>query len=429
MPELPGAITCAVDPRGCCLLPVFLSWSGNSQPVAAALNEWLPQVLHAVRPWYSSEDIEKGARTIAAIDTALASTTFGIICVTAANFDSPWLNFEAGMLARDLSAARVTPFLVDLTASSLKGPLANLQATIANEEDVRRLILTLNESLDRDSRLPSPRVERSFERWWPDLETTLASLRLDLDTTSVDTRPTEQVLDDLFIATKQIQRDVGSIVSRLETSLGSSADLPETSMSLPNIRQNQLPSPAAPDDINSDVINLRDRGDFPDLAVRLASVDELWVLGKSLSAITVDNFRTLSDFVQQGNRIKLALLDPADDELINTAARSLYGIGSSEELIGDIRKTLDIGNQLSELTSDPSRVDIRSLQFMPSFTLTYFMRRGDDSEITIELYPYRVTAPRRPHFSIRREHRWYDYFVDQILTTWESGQPMDRRKL
>lgn len=429
MPELPGAITCAVDPRGCCLLPVFLSWSGNSQPVAAALNEWLPQVLHAVRPWYSSEDIEKGARTIAAIDTALASTTFGIICVTAANFDSPWLNFEAGMLARDLSAARVTPFLVDLTASSLKGPLANLQATIANEEDVRRLILTLNESLDRDSRLPSPRVERSFERWWPDLETTLASLRLDLDTTSVDTRPTVQVLDDLFIATKQIQRDVGSIASRLETSLGSPADLPETSISLPNIRQNQLPSPATPDDINSDVINLRDRGDFPDLAVRLASVDELWVLGKSLSAITVDNFRTLSDFVQQGNRIKLALLDPADDELINTAARSLYGIGSSEELIGDIRKTLDIGNQLSELTSDPSRVDIRSLQFMPSFTLTYFMRRGDDSEITIELYPYRVTAPRRPHFSIRREHRWYDYFIDQILTTWESGQPMDRRKL
>jgi hypothetical protein len=200
-------------------------------------------------------------------------------------------------------------------------------------------------------------------------------------------------------------------------------------MSLPNIRQNQLPSPAAPDDINSDVIDLRDRGDFPDLAVRLASVDELWVLGKSLSAITVDNFRTLSDFVQQGNRIKLALLDPADAELINTAARSLYGIGSSEELIGDIRKTLDIGNQLSELTSDPSRVDIRSLQFMPSFTLTYFMRRGDDSEITIELYPYRVTAPRRPHFSIRREHRWYDYFIDQILTTWESGQPMDRRKL
>jgi TIR domain len=409
------------------LLPVFLSWSGNSQPVAAALNEWLPQVLHAVRPWYSSEDIEKGARTIAAIDTALTSTTFGIICVTAANFGSPWLNFEAGMLARDLSAARVTPFLVDLTASSLKGPLANLQATIANEEDVGRLILTLNESLDRDSRLPASRVEKSFERWWPDLEATLASLRLDLDTASVDTRPTEQVLDDLFIATKQIQRDLGFIVNRLETSSGSLADPPETPMSLPNIRQNQLPPPVTPDDINADALNLRDRSEFPDLAIRLASVDELWVLGKSLSAITVDNFRTLSDFVQQGNRIKLALLDPTDDELINTAARSLYGIGSSEELIGDIRKTLDIGNQLSELTSDPSRVDIRSIQFIPSFTLTYFMRRGDDSEITIELYPYRVTAPRRPHFAIGRGHRWYDYFIDQVLTTWESAQPIDRR--
>jgi hypothetical protein len=408
------------------MLPVFLSWSGNGQPVAAALNEWLPQVLHAVRPWYSSEDIEKGARTIAAIDSALTSTTFGIICVTASNFASPWLNFEAGMLARDLSESKVTPFLVDLAASSLKGPLANLQATIANEEDVRRLILNLNESLDRDSRLPSSRVERSFERWWPDLESTLASLRLDLNTTNTDTRPAEQVLDDLFIATKQIQRDLGLVVSRLEPTPGSLVDPPETITPLPSVRQNQLPpSPLTQADIDATVINLQDRNDFPDLAVRLTSVNELWVLGKSLSAITVDNFRTLSDFVQQGNRLNLALLDPTDSELINTAARSLYGIGSAEELIADIRKTLDIGNQLSELTSDRSRVNIRSIQFIPSFTLTYFTRKGDDSEITIELYPYRITAPRRPHFSIRRGHKWYDYFIDQILTTWESAQPIE----
>jgi hypothetical protein len=411
------------------MLPVFLSWSGNSQLVAAALNEWLPQVLHAVRPWYSSEDIEKGARTIAAIDSALTSTTFGIICVTAGNHDSPWLNFEAGMLARDLSVARVTPFLVDLAASNLKGPLANLQATTANKEDVRRLILTLNESLDKDSRLPSSRVEKSFERWWPDLESSLASLRLDLNTTTTDTRPTEQVLDDLFIATKQIQRDLGFVVSRLEVSPGSLSDPSEALAPLPNVRQNQLPPAVTQNDINATVINLQDRNDFPDLAVRLASVDELWVLGKSLSAITVDNFRALSDFVQQGNRLKLALLDPTDSELINTAARSLYGIGSAEELIGDIRKTLDIGNQLSELTPDPSRVNIRSIQFIPSFTLTYFMRKGDDSEITVELYPYRVTAPRRPHFAVRRGHRWYDYFIDQILTTWESAQPIDHTKI
>jgi hypothetical protein len=250
------------------------------------------------------------------------------------------------MLARDLSESKVTPFLVDLAASSLKGPLANLQATIANEEDVRRLILNLNESLDRDSRLPSSRVERSFERWWPDLESTLASLRLDLNTTNTDTRPTEQVLDDLFIATKQIQRDLGFVVSRLESTPGPLVDPPETLTPLPGVRQTQLtPPPVTQDDIDATVITLRDRNDFPDLAVRLTSVDELWVLGKSLSAITVDNFRTLSDFVQQGNRLNLALLDPTDSELINTAARSLYGIGSAEELIADIRKTLDIGNQ------------------------------------------------------------------------------------
>jgi hypothetical protein len=64
--------------------------------MAETLREWLPNVLQAVEPWMSAEDIEKGARWSTDIAAELANTKAGILCVTPDNLEAPWLNFEAG---------------------------------------------------------------------------------------------------------------------------------------------------------------------------------------------------------------------------------------------------------------------------------------------------------------------------------------------
>ena len=51
---------------------VFLSWSGErSKLLAAALRDWLPLVLHSVEPWFSSEDIDKGAKWLVTLSSEL----------------------------------------------------------------------------------------------------------------------------------------------------------------------------------------------------------------------------------------------------------------------------------------------------------------------------------------------------------------------
>ena len=46
-------------------MKIFISWSGEkSRRIALMLREWFPNVLNAVEPFVSSEDIAKGSRWV-----------------------------------------------------------------------------------------------------------------------------------------------------------------------------------------------------------------------------------------------------------------------------------------------------------------------------------------------------------------------------
>lgn len=153
-------------------MDVFVSWSGDrSRAVAVALKRWLPQVLQSLDVYVSSEDIEKGARWSANISRRLDETSFGIICVTPENAREPWINFEAGALAKSFDTSRVTPFLTDMAPSDLIGPLAQFQATLPVLEDIRRLVHSLNVACAQP--LDEPRVDEAVNLWWPRLESEL----------------------------------------------------------------------------------------------------------------------------------------------------------------------------------------------------------------------------------------------------------------
>lgn len=78
---------------------VFISWSGAlSEAFADLLSNWLPDVIQRVKPWISSQDIDKGSLWSSELTEALA-TTIGVLCVTQENKDAPWLLFESGALS------------------------------------------------------------------------------------------------------------------------------------------------------------------------------------------------------------------------------------------------------------------------------------------------------------------------------------------
>lgn len=156
-------------------MKVFLSWSGSkSQRVALALREWLPAVINNIEPFVSSKDIYAGSRWQAEIADELEATDFGIVCVTAENQASTWLNFEAGALAKSVEASRVVPLAIDLTPADIAIPLGQFQAQPATQEGFAALLVSINQHCEPP--LSDTLLARSVSKWWPDLDRALTEI-------------------------------------------------------------------------------------------------------------------------------------------------------------------------------------------------------------------------------------------------------------
>jgi hypothetical protein len=155
-------------------MKIFLSWSGpHSRAIAEALNDWLDRVIQAVKPFYSPE-IEKGAKWSNEIDAALEGTSFGVICLTPDNLNSPWIHFEAGALSKTEDAI-VCTFLYGLTAGDVPPPLGKFQHTVAEKPDTLKLLKTINARLAKGGADPlkDGLLEENLNLFWPQLQAKL----------------------------------------------------------------------------------------------------------------------------------------------------------------------------------------------------------------------------------------------------------------
>lgn len=156
---------------------IFISWSGElSHKLACQLRDWLPSVIQHVRPYVSSEDIDKGARWSTDIAKELEESTYGVMCITRSNIASPWINFEAGALSKTVEKSRVSPVLYDLKRSEVNGPLLQFQSTVFEKEDFLKLVLSINKCAKEEERLDEARLTKGFDVWWPILKEAIDKL-------------------------------------------------------------------------------------------------------------------------------------------------------------------------------------------------------------------------------------------------------------
>ncbi len=124
--------------------------------------------------------------------------------MTAENQLAPWLNFEAGALAKAVDESRVVPLAIDLKPSDVKLPLGQFQAQPATADGARAIVLSMNSALDAP--LVGARLEKALGKWWPDLEMELGRIERDAAPRAATERPDRELLEEILNTVRGIAR-------------------------------------------------------------------------------------------------------------------------------------------------------------------------------------------------------------------------------
>jgi hypothetical protein len=158
------------------MVKVFISWSGDkSKALAEQFHKWLPGVIQAVHPYFSPDDVAKGARWNTEISKELDSSQIGIICLTRDNLDAPWLMFEAGALSKNMERSKVCPIVFGLSPTDLKDPLAQFQCARFEKLEVKKIVKMANAELGENG-LAQEVLDSVFEMWWPKLDAAVSEI-------------------------------------------------------------------------------------------------------------------------------------------------------------------------------------------------------------------------------------------------------------
>jgi hypothetical protein len=201
-------------------MKVFISWSGeSSKAIAEILRTWLPAVIQAVKPYYSPDDMAKGARWSTEIAKNLEESRVGLICLTRENLIAPWIMFESGALSKNLDKSKVSPLLFGVEPTDLTGPLVQFQATRFEKTEIKRVVRMINGELG-DDRLASDVLDAVYDMWWPKLEERVNQAMTNAQKTNqAEVRSQQDILEEvLALARAQARRTTSGSIHPLALS-------------------------------------------------------------------------------------------------------------------------------------------------------------------------------------------------------------------
>lgn len=198
-------------------MKVFISWSGQlSREIAMCLRDILPLALMRIKFWMSETDIAPGSQWSQEVRRNLSESTVGIICLTPENLDSSWIYYESGALSHAVGNNLVIPYLHDIPAKNLTGPLSLFHSVQADEEGTRKLFQAINNAAAGEDRLSERELELSFTNWWSHIKSRLENIKPEKKEIR---RSDRELLEEVLEMVKQNSNQTGSETQQMMTDM------------------------------------------------------------------------------------------------------------------------------------------------------------------------------------------------------------------
>jgi hypothetical protein len=195
---------------------LFISWSGTkSRALGEYFLEFLPILLPQVKPWLSTHAIGTGTRPIQEIADSLSTANLGITCLTADNQHQPWIQYEAGAIAKLAMVGRAMIVRMDLNSADITGPLTQFQNVSMDEGGLRKLVNDLNQF--GDPAIDQANLTRSFTSLWEqEMKGRLAEVAAVSDgAIAPPRRKVEDMLEEVLDLVRKQDSDFAPIAARI----------------------------------------------------------------------------------------------------------------------------------------------------------------------------------------------------------------------
>ncbi|MFW0790052.1 hypothetical protein [Gordonia sp. CPCC 205333] len=189
---------------------VFISWSGSPSLVVARV--WaalLRDVFDDSVDCFISDEMEAGVISMAQIRANLDGAKFAIIVTTRANQNAKWLNFEAGVVSRQLpddEMPRVVPCLVDFDAmKEVTGPLTMFQMKMLTEKGVEETVRSLASVLGAATNVHTKRFGLLWDTEYKEAFEKAAAVVKNSKDPIPDPRPEKDILAEVLEGVRRLQ--------------------------------------------------------------------------------------------------------------------------------------------------------------------------------------------------------------------------------
>jgi len=153
--------------------------------------------------------------------------------------------------------------------------------------------------------------------------------------------------------------------------------------------------------------------------------NEVIFLGTTLSNVVHGQYSRIEESLKKGNKIKILVVE-SNSNLCNIVARRFYEPKNGESIIQDLNSTIGMCRHLESIAKNTKgQLEIRLLDFLPSFGAIFVNPEGNNSKLYLWYYTYKTKNPTKPKMILRpTDERWYQLFKEMILALWNNAKPI-----